>query len=106
MASDDFEVLELHKGQVLVSTKGRYRVIIHGENDDSYRELQTLEEALAFTQLFNRRARHGGPWAEIITYLEAYVRELLEFEDDLAEHRVACGELSNPSNQIHEAEAK
>jgi hypothetical protein len=106
MVSDEVEVLELHKGQVLVSTKGRYRVIIHGENEDSYRELQTLEEALAFTQPFNRRARHGGPWSEIITYLEAYVRELLEFEDDLAAQRIAWGELSHPSNQISDSDSE
>jgi hypothetical protein len=85
MTSDEIEVLQLEKDQVLVSTKDRYRVIIHAENEDSYRELQTLEKALAYTQLFNRQARRRAPWAEIITYREAYERELLPYQDAFVE---------------------
>jgi hypothetical protein len=106
MASDAIEVLELQKSQVLVSTKGRYRVVIHGESEDSYRELQTLEEALAYTQPFNRRARPGTPWAEIITYLEAYVRELIAYEDDLARQRIAWSESLNATNSPQEGDSE
>jgi len=89
MTSDEFEVLQLAADQVLISTKDRYRVVIHGEGRDSYLELQTLSKALAYTQSFNRQARSGGPWAEIVTYREAYDRELLTYENVFVKRRDA-----------------
>ena len=89
MTSDEFEVLQLDSDHVLISTKDRYRVVIHGESHDSYLELQKLSKALAYTQSLNRQARSGGPWAEIVTYREAYERELLTYQDVVVKRRGA-----------------
>ena len=89
MTSDEFEVLQLDADHVLISTKDRYRVIIHGESHDSCLELQTLTKALAYTQSFNRQARSGGSWAEVVTYREAYERELLTYQDVFVQRRGA-----------------
>jgi hypothetical protein len=89
MTSDEFDVLQLDVDHVLISTKDRYRVIIHGESSDSYLELQTLCKALDFTQSFNRQSRSGGPWAELVTYREAYERELLTYSGVFVKRRGA-----------------
>ena len=44
MTSDEFKVLQLDADHVLISTKDRYRVIIHSESHDSCLELQTLSK--------------------------------------------------------------
>ena len=89
MTSDEFKVLQLDADRVLISTKDRYRVIIHGESCENHLELQTLSTALAYTQSFNRQARSGGPWAEIVTYREAYERELIAYHDVFVNRRGA-----------------
>ncbi len=89
MTSDEFKVLQLDADHVLISTKDRYRVIIHSEGHDSYLELQTLGKALAYTQSFNRQPQSGDPWAEIVTYREAYERELIAYQDVFVQRRGA-----------------
>jgi hypothetical protein len=84
------EVIDLSSGdEVLVSTKDRYRIIVHKEDgDEIYGELLTLEEAHMICQPFNGlRCRQGDEWAEIIDYSEAYEREERErYREDVEEH--------------------
>jgi hypothetical protein len=73
----------------LVSTKDRYRVVVHGgKSPGPVAELLEFEEALAYCQSYNYMNDGIKSWAEILDYKEARRREEHAFEDEETEERV------------------
>jgi hypothetical protein len=90
MDADCIEVLDFSDpAHLLISTKDRYRTIIHKEDgEEIHGELLTFEEAHAFCQTFNSlRWRRENAWAEFIDYKEAHHRqERDQYWEDVEEH--------------------
>jgi hypothetical protein len=86
----------------LVSTEGRYRVMIHRQDgtQEIARELQSIQSALAFVQSYNASWRCGHTWAEIIDYERAFDQQerasYLEDVEEAVERRLAAIEAEKP----------